>query len=550
MTVPDCNFRVKINSHILTQSRNSIMVEGQSRFESQPSDPAADSGSTLRVKKMKLTIFSRVMIAHSTLILLILAVSLFAVSKLRLVSQLNTEALTVDAACINEEKRLLKSFLAEMRNAEKYLVIRDSSFLDEYKSNKKDFYDAISKIDYTIDTRREKELVSEIKSLHESYEHETDPDDFGKMGTEEARTSLSEGIIQRANELIRLRDEAASQKTAMARDQAASAAEVMFWLTLFGIAGGFVMAYMHARAISRPLGKLAREMRRIGQGEFSRTAHVKGPTEVVDLAKSFNLMTIELEHLDRLKADFTAHVSHELRTPLTAIREGTALLLEGVSGPLTNSQREILEVVRNHSQRLFQSISSILDLSKMEAEMMDYEFTMCDLRALIEKSVEAVDLIARKGDIRLQVNVAGLIPMFLADERRIAQVLDNLLSNALRFSPPGGEVRVEAFPVGGDYRNATEVEIRISDEGPGIPAGEVLNIFKHFYQSRNQKAKGQQGTGLGLAIARHIVEAHEGRIWAESELGYGSTFHVVLPVRVDMDSNAQYPMLSKRASNE
>jgi len=120
----------------------------------------------------------------------------------------------------------------------------------------------------------------------------------------------------------------------------------------------------------------------------------------------------------------------------------------------------------------------------------------------------------------------------------------------LRFSPPGGEVRVEAFPVGGDYRNATEVEIRISDEGPGIPAGEVLNIFKHFYQSRNQKAKGQQGTGLGLAIARHIVEAHEGRIWAESELGYGSTFHVVLPVRVDMDSNAQYPMLSKRASNE
>jgi two-component system sensor histidine kinase GlrK len=209
-----------------------------------------------------------------------------------------------------------------------------------------------------------------------------------------------------------------------------------------------------------------------------------------------------------------------------------------------------LEVVRNHSQRLFQSISSILDLSKMEAEMMDYEFTMCDLRALIEKSVEAVDLIARKGDIKLHVNVAGMIPMFLADERRIQQVLDNLLSNALRFSPAGGEIRVEAFPVGGDHRHATEVEIKVSDDGPGIPAGEVRNIFKHFYQSRNQKAKVQQGTGLGLAIARHIVEAHEGRIWAESKMGQGSTFHVVLPVRTDMDSNAQYPMLTKRASNE
>jgi two-component system sensor histidine kinase GlrK len=290
-------------------------------------------------------------------------------------------------------------------------------------------------------------------------------------------------------------------------------------------------------------------MRRIGRGEFFRTAQVRGPTEVVELAGSFNRMALELEHLDRLKADFTAHVSHELRTPLTAIREGTALLLEGISGPLTKSQREILEVVRNHSQRLSQSISSILDLSKMEAEMMDYEFTMCDLKALIEKSIHAVDLIARKGDITIRWNIVGSIPMFLADERRVQQVLDNLLSNALKFSPAGGEVRVDAFPVSGDPRQAAAVEIRVSDDGPGIPAGEVQNIFKHFYQSSNHTAKRQQGTGLGLAIARHIVEAHKGRIWAESEIGCGSTFHVVLPLRTDMVSNVQYSFLNKRAGN-
>jgi two-component system sensor histidine kinase GlrK len=486
---------------------------------------------------MRLTIFSRVMIAQSTLILLILVVSLFAVGKLRLVSQLNTEALTVDAACVNEEKRLLKSFLAEIRNAEKYLLMRDLSFRDEYENNKNDFNDAIGKISYTVDSEREKGLVGEVGSLHDSYEQETDLINFGEKGSEAVRANLSEGIIQRVNELIRLRDQAASLKTAMARDHAASAAEVMLWLMVFGIAGAFVMAYMHARGISRPLRGLARDMRRIGRGEFFRTAQVDGPTEVGELAKSFNLMAIELEHLDRLKADFTAHVSHELRTPLTAIREGTALLLEEISGPLTRSQREILEVVRNHSQRLFQSISSILDLSKMEAEMMDYEFTMCDLKPLIEKSVEAVDLIARKGDIKLQWNIAGPIPMFLADERRIQQVLDNLLSNALRFSPVGGEVRVEAFPVEGNHRHAEAVEIRVSDHGPGIPAGEVQNIFKHFYQSRNHKARGQQGTGLGLAIARHIVEAHKGRIWAESKIGSGSTFHVLLPIRTNKDSN-------------
>jgi two-component system sensor histidine kinase GlrK len=494
---------------------------------------------------MRLTIFSRVMIAQSTLILLILVVNLFAVNKLRLVSLLNTEALTVDAACINEEKRLLKSFLAEMRNAEKFLLIRDLSFRDEYERNKNDFNDAITKINFTVDTEREKSLLSEIGVLHDNYEQETDLINFGAKGSEATKAALSDGIIERANELIRIRDQAASFKTGMARDEAALAAEVMFWLMIFGIAGALAMAYMHARGISRPLSDLAREMRRIGRGEFYRTAHIKGPREVGELAEAFNLMAEELELLDRLKADFTAHVSHELRTPLTAIREGTALLLEGIPGPLTKSQREILDVVRNHSHRLFQSISSILDLSKMEAEMMDYEFTMCDLKELIQKSVQAVDLIARKRDIKLLTDIVGPIPMFLVDERMIQQVLDNLLSNSLKFSPKGGEIRVVALPTGNDNGRPCAVEIRVSDDGPGIAAGEIQSIFKHFYQSKNQKAKGQQGTGLGLAIARHIVEAHKGRIWAESETGCGSTFHVLLPIRLEIDDDEQYSTISK-----
>ena len=449
------------------------MVEHQFAVDSQTADMPEDSSAEKPGKRNRLTIFSRVMIAQGILIVLIMVLSVFAVGKLRLVSRLNMEALTVDAACINEEKSLLKSFLAEMRNAEKYLLMRDLSFRDEYENNKNDFSDSISKINSAVDSEREKKLVSEIGSLHDSYEAETDLINFGENGLETARAGLSDGIMQRINELIRLRDQEASNKTAMASDNAATAAEVILWLTIFGIAGAFVMAYAHARGISRPLRVLAREMRRIGRGEFFRTAEVEGPIEVVELAGSFNRMALELEHLDRLKADFTAHVSHELRTPLTAIREGTALLLEGISGPLTKNQREILEVVRNHSQRLFQSISSILDLSKMEAEMMDYEFTMCDLKALIEKSVHAVDLIARKGDIKIQCGIVGSIPMFLADERRIQQVLDNLLSNALKFSPTGGEVRVDAFPVSGDPRQVSAaVEIRVSDDGPGIPAGD------------------------------------------------------------------------------
>lgn len=494
---------------------------------------------SLRAKRMKMTIFSRVMIAQSTLIMIILAISIFAVGKLRLVSQLNTQALTVDVRCVSQEKALLKSFLDEMRNAEEYFLMRDLSFRDECQNNRKDFGKGVVEIRRAVGSKREKALLGQIVSLHGQYMKQTGLADFGRKGSEGARSNLSDQIIRKINELIRLRERAASHKMAAARDNAASAARVMFWLALWGIGGAFVMACINARGISHPLKGLAREMRAIGRGEFFRTARVEGPAEVIELARSFNRMAMELKHLDRLKADFTAHVSHELRTPLTAIREGTALLLEGISGPLTKSQREILEVVRNHSQRLFHSISSILDLSKMEAEMMDYEFTMCDLKSVLGKSVEGVNLIALKREIRLHCSVTEPIPMFQADERRVQQVFDNLLSNALRFSPSGGEVRVEAFAVQGANGCPSAVEVRVCDDGPGIPAEEIHNIFKHFYQSRNQNAKGRQGTGLGLAIARHIVEAHKGRIWAESEIGRGSTFHVVLPVATDMCSHAQ-----------
>jgi two-component system, NtrC family, sensor histidine kinase GlrK len=489
---------------------------------------------------MRLTIFSRVMLAQSTLIALILVVSLYALAKLHLVSELSTDALTLDATCINEEKRLLKAFLAEMRNAEKYLLIRDGAFYDGYTTNKDDFVDALSKITALINTDREKELVTEITMLHTLYNEELNQTISGGAASEQTKSRMSEGIVEKANEMIRLRDQVTSAKTALVRDHAASAAEVLFWLTLFGITGALLLAYLHARGISHPLKGLAQGMLHVGRGEFTRSIHINGPKEVQELALAFNLMAEELEHLDRLKADFTAHVSHELRTPLTAIREGTALLLEEISGPLTEGQREILDVVRNHSQRLFQSISSILDLSKMEAEMMDYDFTACDLTAVIEKSIQAVDLIARKREIELRASIDDQIPMLMIDERRIQQVLDNLLSNALKFSPGKGEIYVDAF-LTENYEDAPTVEIRVSDEGPGIPEDELQHIFEHFYQSTNHTARGQHGTGLGLAIARHIVQAHKGKIWAESEIGTGSTFHFTLPVDSDAVNRLNAP---------
>jgi two-component system sensor histidine kinase GlrK len=249
---------------------------------------------------------------------------------------------------------------------------------------------------------------------------------------------------------------------------------------------------------------------------------------VGELVQTFNWMATRLADLDRMKADFIAHVSHELRTPLTGIQEGTALLLEQIPGPLTATQQQILGVVRNHSMRLARHITSILDLSKMEADMLEYVRVPSNPAVLLERGVEAVQLMAQKKRLRIEVLSTSTLPDLCLDEGRMQQVLDNLLSNAVKFTPEGGTIRMVAGLQGEDQR---WVEIRVCDTGQGIPAEDVARIFDKFYQSSYHRQERQQGTGLGLTIARHIVEAHGGQIWAESQVGEGTTFVVRLPVR-------------------
>jgi two-component system, NtrC family, sensor histidine kinase GlrK len=479
---------------------------------------------------MRLTIYWRVILAQSALMALVLAVSLYAYTKLDRFTRLQTSILVVDSTCIKEEKQLLRVFLLEMRNAEKFLALRQKPFFDSFVQGSADFTSGLDRIRALAVTDPEGALTGKIDKLHADYESGLKNALSDRNTWERTKSAISDEIIENINELIRLREQAVADKTALAGKESAAAASDLGWLTAVGMVAGLLLAYLHARGVSRPLNQLASEMDRVGRGDFDRAISVRAPAEVHRLTQAFNRMADELARLDRVKADFTAHVSHELRTPLTAIREGTALLLEEIQGPLAQGQRDILEVVYHHSERLFHTISSILDLSKMEAEMMEYELTPCDLSGLIWTSVEAVQVIARKKEIDLQTSLTEPLPILCLDERRIRQVLDNLLSNALKFTPEGGRVNVAASLGGDDNGGAGWVEVEVSDTGEGIAEHEAEKVFERFYQSPNGEARHQQGTGLGLAIAQHIIEAHKGRIWLKSKPGKGSTFIFALPI--------------------
>ncbi|MGH7166227.1 MAG: sensor histidine kinase, partial [Nitrospiraceae bacterium] len=265
-------------------------------------------------------------------------------------------------------------------------------------------------------------------------------------------------------------------------------------------------------------------------GHFDASVDVAAPTDVRELVTTVNWMGGKLQELDEMKEEFLAHLSHELRTPMASIREGTQLLLDEIPGPVSPAQRETLRIMMGSSERLIRLISTLLDLSKMEAGMMKYQIVPTDLKRLAEASVNKVRLLAEAKRIQIMTDAPPGRLWVRVDGTRIEQVLDNLLSNALKFSPEGAVVnlRMEADQA------ADVVRVMVSDTGPGISAEELPHIFERFYQGRTQGRTAARtpmaGSGLGLALAKRVVEAHRGRITVESERGKGTTVRFALPL--------------------
>ncbi|MGH7960651.1 MAG: ATP-binding protein [Candidatus Binatia bacterium] len=479
---------------------------------------------------MQLSIFWRVILAQIPLIALILAVSLYAFFHLNQLTHLATEVSTTEASRIEAEKQLLTIFLTQMRNAEKYLLLQDQVFYAQFARGSHDFEKTLSRVLPLVNTTEEKALIEQIRELHAQYEGGVATALSRKNAWNKEKVEISDNVTAKINELIRWHEQEIARKTVAIQNEAAFATGAMGWLMWGGVCVAVLFAYLHARGVSRSLRKLAQELRYVGEGQFGRSVEVRAPKEIGELAQSFNWMAERLAELDTMKADFIAHVSHELRTPLTAVREGTALLLEEIPGPLTASQREIIEVMQGHDEKLFRLLASVLDLSKMEAGMMEYTQTPSDLVLLIDKSVETVQLIARRKQIRLTAAFRSPLPLLSLDEEKIQQVLDNLLLNAVKFTPENGAVSISAALAESSNGHKSWVEVRVTDTGRGIPAEELERIFTKFYQSSHAGMESQRGTGLGLAIAQRVIEAHGGEIWVQSQVGQGSTFAFTLPV--------------------
>jgi two-component system, OmpR family, phosphate regulon sensor histidine kinase PhoR len=249
-----------------------------------------------------------------------------------------------------------------------------------------------------------------------------------------------------------------------------------------------------------------------------------GPREDVKQGAVIVLHDIsELRRLERVRQDFVANVSHEFKTPLTAIQGFAETLLSGALEDQKNNRR-FLEIIRDHAVRLGRLTDDLLKLARIEAGKLELEFQRVAIADIIESCATTTLLRASRRELSLDVNFPPALPPVRGDASLLREVLQNLLDNAVQYTQPGGKITLSAVT------RESEAIVTVADTGIGIPLAEKERIFERFYRVDAARSREVGGTGLGLSIAKHIVEAHGGRIWVDSAIGQGSQFHFSIPL--------------------
>lgn len=314
--------------------------------------------------------------------------------------------------------------------------------------------------------------------------------------------------------------------------------------TLLFVLTGSALAYVLARKISDPISRLTVAAREIGQGQLDQVVTVTANDEIGELASNFNQMTrqlkenmealadsydrlsqanMELLELDKLKSEFIANVSHELRTPLTAISGYADYLFLEKLGPLTDSQRKGIEVMRRNVRRLTKQIKDLLDFTTIEAGHFTADPRPFELRALLEEVIVNHQAEVEKKRLRLTLDMDGPLTV-LADRERIAQVIDNLIINAVKFTNQGG------ITIAVRREEPERARVEVHDTGIGIPRELIPRIFERFQQLDGSSTRRFGGVGLGLAIVKSILDLHHSQIRVDSEPNRGTTFTFALPL--------------------
>ena len=481
---------------------------------------------------MRPTIFVRLVIGYLAVFVPVAALTVYAFSQLALFHRVAHDIYRVDGTMKDLGDKLSADLLAQTRYEKKYVITRDKELRNRFAL----IGDEVSKrIDEGIaiaDTADKKNTLVRIRDRYRAYRAQFDQEagylEKGRPYSEKASKAKKEEAVDATLREIRslrlLTEQDTRERIRRLGESGARANRMALAMGGGFILFGIVISLFITRSITRPLSRMKEKTRQVAGGDFGPPLELASPPEMKALAEDFNRMCVKLGETDKMKSDFFSLMAHELRMPLASIREGTSLLLKGIGEDQREKRREVLAIIAEESDHLIDLVNSLLDLAKMEAGMLTFDRQLAAIEPIIRKAVSSLEPLAMARNVDMRVEAGQDLPEIMVDRERIGQVLRNLIGNAVKFTPGGGSIIIEARLM------EKEVRVSVADTGPGIPEEDLTAIFDKFQQARVTKYSKIKGTGMGLAIVRHIITAHGGKVWAESESGRGSTFIFLLPL--------------------
>ena len=486
----------------------------------------------------RFSIFKRLILGYLAILLVVVALGIYTTFRLDQLNQI-TRSISSDGEIIRIVAELRDNALSQRGFDKKYIVSRDKDFYHQFLEIEKQIETDLERISALIDTPEKKRLISDIKKLHSRYlsivqniVHSIKIDKkYPPQKNQEEKKKLINETTDKLEQIIKIAKADVERKIKKSGEIGNKASKVTVTISIAAIIMGILIASFNARTINYPILLLIKGTREIAKGKFEKHITIPSPPEIKELANAFNLMCDRLKKIDEIKADLFSNISHDLRTPLAIIRESTSLLFfDGSSTRFSKKEYKIIGIIEEECEKLIKSVNTILDISRMDAGMTDYNMEKYNLSHLIEKSVSNIKPIAESKGITLEVNISASLPPVNIDGERIGQALGNLLGNAMKFTTQGGKVTVAATLKDADtldhllHNKKKFVKVSVSDTGRGIPEENIKEIFDKF------KMLHGKGTGLGLYIAKHIINSHGGDIWVKSKQGKGSIFSFTVPV--------------------
>lgn len=417
-------------------------------------------------------------------------------------------------------RRLAELITALERTARQMVILGERSMLDSYQANRRRFEQAVTESwRLPLDAEQERALEDIVREEKEIYAALSDRNATEKqLAQAVARfpaladhalviTTRSAALIDREVEALRA---TADQARSITTWQLLALAPVMVFLV-----GGFTVL------IARPIRQIDSAIRMLGGGKFTTPVVVSGPQDLEYLGERLEWLRQKLLDLEEQKNRFLRQMSHELKTPLTAIREGSQLMADEVVGKLTPQQREIAEILLHNSVELQKQIEALLNYGASQFHKLALDLKPVSLERVVSRVAGDQRLALRSRDLKL--DVSGPQVLVTADEEMLRITLDNLVSNAIKFSPPGGTIAIRTAP------NGSLVALDVVDEGPGVVPEERERIFEPFFQGSQQAAGAVSGTGIGLSVVREYVAAHGGSVEV-LESTRGAHMRVKLPL--------------------